>query len=288
MVTTLLRRFFRPTLIADDSSLEREGFRFMQTPFFSELFQVLKRTEIWLYMAWIDIVLRYKRTKLGPFWMVIVSFISIVCIASLGSLLFRVKFGDFFPYVACGMVIWNFIAAMLTDSCLVFIAQIGMIKHLNVYLLSFGLRMFVRNAIIFLHNLVIVLLVLLYYQVHMGYSILLLGVGLVIFSVTALSISVIIGFLCTRFRDVLQLIQALISILAFLTPIMWQPNMLGSKAYLVNFNPLTHYIAILREPLLGRFPSDLNLMVVTCLSLFFFICASAVFNKYRKQLVHWL
>jgi lipopolysaccharide transport system permease protein len=256
--------------------------------FYKELLSTLERTELWLFMAWIDIVLRYRRTKLGPFWLVIVSFISIVCIATLGSLLFKVKFGSFFPYVTCGMVVWAYIAAMITDSCVVFISQTGIIKHVNVPLISFGLRMFVRNTIIFLHSLLIVALVLLYFQVNIGWNILMIIPGFAIFAVAALSLSIVVGFICTRFRDVMQLINSLIGILAFLTPVMWQPDMLGDKAYLTNLNPFTHYVALLREPLLGRVPEAISLIFTVIFSLILLICASFLFNKYRKQLVHWL
>lgn len=256
--------------------------------FYKELIFTLERTELWLFMAWIDIVLRYRRTKLGPFWLVIVSFISIVCIASLGSLLFRVKFGSFFPYVTCGMVVWAYMSAMITDCCVVFIAQTGIIKHVNVPLIGFGLRMFVRNTIIFFHSLVIVALVLLYFQINVGWAIFTLIPGLMIFAVTAVSLSIVLGFICTRFRDVMQLINSVIGIFAFLTPVMWQPEMLGDKAYLINFNPFTHYVALLREPLLGRVPDSLTFAFTISFSIILLTLASYLFNKYRKQLVHWL
>ncbi len=256
--------------------------------FYKELASTLKRNELWLFMAWIDIVLRYRRTKLGPFWLVIVSFISVICIATLGSLLFRVKFGTFFPYVACGIVAWNYMATLITDSCVVFIAQSGIIKHVNVSLISFGLRLFVRNTIIFFHSLIIVAIVLLYFRIDIGWPILMFIPGLAIFLVTTLSLSVILGFVCTRFRDVMQLINSVMGIFAFLTPIMWQPEMLGENAYLINFNPFAHYIALLRDPLLGKMPNTSNLIFAISFSVVLFLTAMVMFNKYRKQLVHWL
>ncbi len=256
--------------------------------FYKELLSTLERSELWLLLAWIDIVLRYRRTKLGPFWLVIVSFISIGCIATLGSLLFRTKLGTFFPYVACGMVVWTYMSTIIMESCTVFISQAGIIRHVNVPLISFGFRMFVRNTIIFFHSLVIVALVLLYFQINVGWAIFMLIPGLAIFAVTSVSLAIIIGFTCTRFRDVMQLINSLIGILVFLTPVMWQPEMLGDKAYLANFNPLTHYVGLLREPLLGKIPETVSLIFTCCFSLFLFVFAGYLFNKYRKQLVHWL
>ena len=80
----------------------------------------------------------------------------------------------------------------------------------------------------------------------------------------------------------------MIGIFAFLTPIMWRPEMLGEKAYLTNFNPLTHYISILREPLLGQYPQAISYIFTISSSIIFISLANIIYNKYRKQLVHWL
>jgi ABC-type polysaccharide/polyol phosphate export permease len=260
----------------------------MKSYFFKELYDCIHRHEMWLYLAWLDIKLKYKRTRLGPMWMVLFSFISVVCLALLGSLLFKVRFGDFFPYLASGMLIWTYISAMISEACSLYMAQTNLIKNTNVPLLTFGLRMFAKNTIVFMHSLVLMLFIILFYKIPITVNLLILLPALFLFMVTALSISIIIGFLSTRFRDIQQLIQATLGLLAFMTPIMWKPDMLGDKAFLVNFNPLTHYIAIMRAPLLGQAPTKVNILMSMLITGLLFLLASALFSKYRKRVVHWL
>ncbi|MBU6234697.1 MAG: ABC transporter permease [Alphaproteobacteria bacterium] len=255
---------------------------------FHDIADALKNYDTWLYMAWSDIKLRYQRTVLGPFWMVLVSFISIICIAGLGSLLFKVRFSDFFPYVASGMVIWQFISLLITESGMVFLQHLGIIKNVNVSLVSFCMRLFVKNVIILAHSLVVVSLILIAYHVHVSWSLLLVVPGLLVASFTSVALSIIFGFMCARFRDLLLLLQAIIGILAFMTPVMWQPDMLGSKAYLAYFNPLTHYIDILRMPLLGQTPPMMSYAVTLSMSGLLLIIAAWVYQIYRKRLVYWL
>lgn len=256
--------------------------------FLSDFLHSMKYHDSWLFMAWIDIRLRYQRTVLGPFWMVLVSFISIVCIALLGSLLFKVRFSNFFPYVASGMVIWSFISMTITESCMVFLNQMGLIKNVNVPLISFCLRMFVRNAIVLAHSLVVIAFILLFFHVPLTPALLLFVPGMLIAGMTALAIGILFGFLCARYRDVLQLVQALIGILAFMTPVMWQPDMLGDKAYLAYFNPLTHYVDLLRMPLLGQVPSLTSYAVTLGISGVLLAAAAWYYQVYRKHLVYWL
>ena len=256
--------------------------------FFKDVISVIKKHDAWLYIAWIDIKLRYKRTALGPFWMVIVSFISIFCIAGLGSLLFSIKLADYFPYVACGMVTWSLISTLITESCMLYINQQWLIKNIKTHLLNFCFRLFVKNLIIFAHALVVIICVLLFLGAGFSTAMLLLPLTVLIYMINAVSISVCLGFFATRFRDVVQIVQALINILAFMTPIMCKPKMLKEYAYLADFNPLTHYVAIFREPLLGVYPSSLTWSYVIIFTLINLFLTIMVYGKYKKQLVFWL
>jgi ABC-type polysaccharide/polyol phosphate export permease len=260
----------------------------MKSYFTTELRDCFTRSELWLYMAWLDIKLRYRRTKLGPLWMVLFTFVTTICTATLASVLFKMNWGDFFPYVCCGMIVWAYVAGLITDSCNTFLAQSPLIKNTNVPLLNFGLRMFVKNTIVFFHSLVIAACVILYFDVPITLNLLLLFPALFLFFITSVSLSVILGFLCTRYRDILQLIQSTLGLLVFVTPIMWKAEMLGSRAYLMNFNPLTHFVILIREPLLGNTPSVLNYTVAAGFSGFLLLITYFFYNKYRKRLVHWL
>lgn len=260
----------------------------MKSYFINELRDCLKRNELWLYLAWLDIKLRYRRTKLGPLWMILFTFITTVCTGTLATLLFKMQFGRYFPYVCLGMIVWAYISTIITDSCSLFITQTSLIKNTNVSLLNFCLRMYVRNTIVFFHALVIAACVILYFQVPINLNLLLLVPGLLIFMLTTIALSIILGFFSARYRDIQQLIQSTLGLLVFVTPIMWQADMLGSRQYLVNLNPLTHYISIMREPLLGRTPTSLNYMVAICFTAFILLSATFFYNKYRKRLVHWL
>jgi lipopolysaccharide transport system permease protein len=239
-------------------------------------------------MAWLDIKMRYRRTKLGPLWMVLFSFVTTVCTAIFASVLFKMNFGDFFPYVCCGMVVWAYVASIITDSCNLFIAQAPLIKNTNVSLLNFGLRMFVKNTIVFMHSLVIVFLVILYYKVPINSSFFLIIPGLLIFMISSFALSITLGFLCTRYRDFLQLVNSTLGLLVFVTPIMWKAEMLGKWEFVVNLNPLTHYVTLLRDPLLGKTPSLLNYGVAVGFGGFLLLVTALFYNRYRKRLVHWI
>ena len=95
----------------------------------------------------------------------------------------------------------------------------------------------------------------------------------------ALWVQLFFGLICAKFRDITHLVQSMMRVMFFLTPILYMPEQLGSKAHLLNYNPFTHYIAIIRDPIfLNEFPI-LSWQVVGGLTLLGWILALLTFRK---------
>ena len=92
---------------------------------------------------------------LGPLWISI----SMGVIATAMGILYGALFGEpsrtFLPYVATGLLIWNFISGCILEGSEVFIANEGLIKFLPAPLSLHVYRLVWRQTLFFLHNLVI-------------------------------------------------------------------------------------------------------------------------------------
>ncbi len=252
-----------------------------------DLVEALHHRDLWLYLAWQDIVSKYKRTTLGPFWSIAVTLVSISCMSGLGVLLFKVSLVEFLPHVACGMVVWAFLSSLIIDSCTVFISQAHIIQNAKLPVLAFIYRMFIKNLILFAHSFVIVAVVILFLAKPTIYSVLIVP-AIFIFAVNTLSIGIIMGFFAARFRDVVYLIQTILSIVVLITPIMWKKEMLGDYAYIADINPFTHFIALFRDPLLGKFMPYESVLYVGVFTLVGLLFASFLYNRFKNRLVFWL
>ena len=93
-------------------------------------------------MAWYDVVSKYRRTRLGPFWSILLTAISVACMAALGAKLFKQPLKSFLPYVACGMVVWAYISSLIMESCNVFLISANSIQNVKLPLFSFILEVY--------------------------------------------------------------------------------------------------------------------------------------------------
>lgn len=248
--------------------------------------------DIWLpiYLAHSDIRQRYRRSSLGPFWITISTGVMIACIGLIFGKLFKSPIQDFLPFLAAGLIIWGFISTTVTEATTVFISAESIIRQLPIPIFSHVIRMVARNFYIFLHNIVIFPLVLIIVQRPLNFNGLFFIPGIVVLTLNLLWISLLIGIICTRYRDLGQVVGSLLQIAFYVTPIIWLPNLLPEKTgvMILDPNPFYHLIEIVRAPLMGASPSISNWLVACSLFTFGTFLTVLFFNKYRSRIAYWL
>jgi ABC-type polysaccharide/polyol phosphate export permease len=101
-------------------------------------------------------------------------------------------------------------------------------------------------------------------------------------------LGIILATLSTRFRDVPQMVAAIIQVAIFATPIMWPVSALGDRTVIADVNPLHHIVDIVRGPLIGQAPEALSWLVVLGLNLVNMLLAMALLRRASSRLVYWL
>lgn len=262
---------------------------------FLRLINYLKKISIYrwdlvLSLGWSDIRLRYRRSILGPWWLTIGMAINIGIIGLIFGKIFNISLSYYFPYVAIGIVLWSFIVGCITEGCLSFISADAIIKQLPIPLKVHILRVFWRNIVILGHSLLILPIVLIFAQSNFNWNLLYIIPGLIIFLINILWIITLLSILCTRYRDLPQIVSSIVQVFFYVTPIMWVPQMLESQKYLtvLEFNPLFHLVQIVRNPLLGEQIPQVSWVISICLAFTGLIISQFLYLRYRKRIAFWL
>ena len=253
-----------------------------------DILDSLVSRHIWLTLGWLDIKQRYRRSALGPWWITLSLGITVLTMGVLYAKLFKQDIHSYLPFLAIGMVFWNLVSALITESSTVFIAAEGIIKQLPM---SFGihvLRMIWRNVIIFFHNMLVVFGVLLFFGIRPGPSLLLFPLVVILVMANGYWVGILVGILGTRFRDIAQIIASVVQILFFLTPVMWTPASLTHKVWIMEYNPLYHVLAIARNSLTGGAISYASYGVVFGMTFLGWILAFRFLVRYRSRIPYWL
>jgi ABC-2 type transport system permease protein len=248
----------------------------------------LKAVPIWSVLGWQDIKQRYRRSVLGPFWLTISTAIMVTALGFLYAELLGQEVADFIPHVGAGLIVWTFLSTMILESAIVFTNSEGIIKQIRMPLTVHVCRMVWRNVMIFAHNAVI-LLCLLYLIPEINIiELLTIPFGVFLIALNGLWIGLVIGVICTRFRDVAQILANVVQVLFFVTPIFWKPELLANRGWIAEYNPAYHFIELIRSPLVGGGIPESSWLITSSITLAGFIVAIAVLAKYRSRVAYWL
>jgi len=241
-------------------------------------------------LGWQDVRQRYRRSKLGPFWLTISMGVLIGCMGMVFGKLFKTPIQEFLPFISIGVILWGFISSSVTEGCATFIVSENIIKQLPIPLFVHTLRMIWRNLIILGHNIIIFPLVLIAVGKPIGLTALLCIPGLIVLIINLMWISLILAVVCARYRDFSQIIASFIQVAFYLTPIIWMPKTIPTDIglYLLQFNPVYHLVEIVRAPLLGQQPTIANWLVSIAIGMIGSIGAINFYGKYKRSIAYWL
>ncbi len=250
----------------------------------------LTNWRMWGRLGWQEIKRRYRRTVIGPFWTTLSLGVFMFALGIVWANLWHQDPKVYLPFLCTGLLAWNLVAAIMSEGCVTFVAAEGLIKQLRFPYSILACSVAWRNVIVFLHNLAILVAVALYAGLRPTWATLLAIPGLLLVWFNGVWVATMLGMLCTRYRDVQQVVISILQISMFVTPIFFTPEQLGARMgkYFAQANPLFHYVNILRSPLLGKFPSLLTYEIVLVGTTVGWGLTLWVYSRYRRRLAYWL
>lgn len=245
---------------------------------------------VWGLLGWQDIRQRYRRSVIGPLWLTISTALMVSVMGYLYSGLFNQPANIYVPFIAAGFVVWGYISTVLNEACSVFISSEQIIKQIRAPLTLHVCRMAWRNLLIFFHNALILGVVYIVFAREYHWNVLLLPLAVLLIAVNTVWVGLVLGILCTRFRDIAPIVANVVQIAFFVTPIMWLPELLEGRGlrWVADANPIYHFIEIVRAPILGVAIPPASWVVTLAVTAAGYALAIVALQKFRHRVPYWL
>lgn len=247
----------------------------------------IARTELWSFLGWNDVKRQYNRSILGPFWLTLSMGVMVAGLGALYSQIFQIEIADYLPRLAIGLIIWNLINGIINGACQTFIISGPSLRQIRMPHSIFVFQFIWAQSIIFAHNFVIYLVILVAFNLDVGLTALLFVPALFLIILNGFFVAFILGPLCARFRDVPMIVGSVMQIIFFMTPIIWSPDTLPSRSFILVANPFFHLLEIARQPLLGGTGTIFNWTVCCSITVVLAVVAIGFFGRYRARIVYW-
>src|SRR5262245_39565926 len=254
----------------------------------ADLMEGMTKSWMWSGMAMQDIKMRYRGSLLGPFWLTISMVIMIAAMGLIYARMFNMEITRYLPFLTVGLVIWNFVSTVIIEGCQTFLSAQNIITQVRLPFSIHAWRNVCRNLIVLAHNMVIVPFVLIVFGVHVGWSVIAIIPALVILTINGIWISILLGMISARYRDVPPIVMSFMTVIFFITPIFWPPETLGIWMQALPLNPLFAAVDVVRAPLLGGSPLKYSWTVLLAVTILGSGATFCLFARFRPRIAYWV
>jgi glycosyltransferase involved in cell wall biosynthesis/ABC-type polysaccharide/polyol phosphate export permease len=238
-------------------------------------------------LAWSDMRHRYVRSLLGPFWMSIQMAVTVGVLGSVIGHFSNQGTLSHLPMLALSLTAWTFLNSVVLDATTALQGSASLIKDRALPPVIFLLQCTFRQALFALHNACVPLILWLLLTRKDIDGIAPALPGFALFIACTLALSLVLGALATRFRDLKPIIESSLTLAFLASPIVWSPEMINQTSTIMRLNPVTHLFAIWREPLTtGHVAMPSVIYVLACLAVL--SAASLVTVAHLRKAAFWI
>jgi ABC-type polysaccharide/polyol phosphate export permease len=254
----------------------------------SDLVGGLSRAWMWSALAYQDIKLRYRGSLFGPFWITLTNLVLLAAMGTIYAAIFKLDTSSYIPFLMMGLLVWQFLSTIANESCSTFTAAQDVIQQVPLPFSIQAYRTVYRNLLVLAHNAVIIPFGLILFRVPTTWRVVEIVPGLLVLCINGLWISLLLGTISARFRDVPPIVANAVQVVFFITPIFWPLDAVGDWKPLLMLSPVFAAIDVVRAPLLGETVSPHSwpiLLVCTFVGATFGL---GIFVRFRERIAYWL
>jgi lipopolysaccharide transport system permease protein len=252
-------------------------------PAIGDIVYTVRNPAIWLELAREDVEDQYRRTLLGPLWL-LVNYL--VYVGAFLAIFGKERGGfNFGAYVALGMLVWIYISEALNQAIKLFSREekyiLGTTLPLTVYVMRLTLQSFIR----IFYSIIGCIVLVIFSGVDISWVWLWSLFGLLLVGVTTPAAIMVFAMMGAFFPDMQFVVQNALRVGLFLTPIFWVPTASGIRGILYKWNPFTYFLEIIREPVFNAHVPWMAIGFCLLVSLFLWGIGLVLLVLYRKQIV---
>ena len=211
--------------------------------------------ELFYFLAWRDILVRYKQTVIGVAWAVIRPLLTMLVLTFIFGKLAKMP-SNGVPYpilVFCGMLPWQFFATAFSESGNSLVSNAGMISKVYFPRLVVPVSSVITSFVDFLISAGMLVGLMIYYRYLPGPTIVILPAFVLLAFATAFGSGLWISALMVRYRDFRYIVPFVVQFGLYVSPVGFLSSVVPENWRLFySLNPMVGVIDGFRWALLGE------------------------------------
>jgi lipopolysaccharide transport system permease protein len=218
--------------------------------------------ELFYFLTWRDVKVRYKQSILGILWIIIQPLVTMVVFTVLFNRILGVDSGSEIPYPVftyVALLPWTYFSGVLGRGSVSLVSDRNMIAKIYFPRLIVPMAHVIAGLLDFIISFVILLGLMAYYGIFPTGRLMFLPLALFVAVITSTGFILWLSALNVQYRDVQYVAPFLVQILMYATPIIYPISRIPEGwLWLYSLNPMVGVIQSFRWVLLGDSFSGVN------------------------------
>lgn len=242
--------------------------------------------DLFYFLVWRDVKVRYKQTVLGFLWAVITPCFSMILFSVVFGRLAKVP-SDGVPYPIfsyAALLPWAYFSASITASTNSLVGNSGLLTKVYFPRLIIPLTPVLGNLIDFAIASGIMIALMVWYSIVPTVNAALIPLLVLLMMMTASGIGMWLSALAIKYRDVRHAMQFMTQILMYAAPVVWPASLIPDKYRLLyGLYPMAGVIEGFRSALIGARPMPWDLIGMGAASSMIILVSGALYFRRMER-----
>lgn len=244
------------------------------------------------YYAISQLKLKYRFTALGFIWNFLEPALYLVILSLVFSVVNRMDIKDYAVFLFSALVPWRYFEKVVTSGLESIVGGDWLLKKMYVSPLAFPVNRFIISTFEFLFSLTVAFILFAFLKESWTIHLIILPLSIIPWAMLGLGLGMISAVLFAFYRDIRPLIQMLLTLIFFTSPILFHQNIFEPGSFQSNimaFHPITYFAALFQKPVYEMiWPSSLDWFISVTTGLVTLIAGYKLIIKYKSKFYFYL
>lgn len=261
--------------------------------------KIKKNTELmWEYrellwnLAHREISQRYKQSVLGYAWVIINPLIQMIVVSFVFSTILRIpSLGvPYIIFLSVALLPWNLFVSSLSSSAGVLVNNSSLITKIYFPREILVYATIIAKIVDFLYSCIVLVMFLIIYKISIHSSIMWVPLIFLIQMIFTIGLSLIAATFNLFYRDIQYVLNLILMLWMYLTPVMYPVEILPEKyRFVFSLNPMSVIVNAYRQVILGGGPPNLqSLSIALVMSLAIFVVGFYFFKRMEGKFADYV
>lgn len=254
--------------------------------FHLDLAAVWRYRELLYFLVWRELKVRYKQAAIGVGWAVLQPVLAVLIFTAIFGYFARIP-SEGLPYSVfafTAMLPWTYFAAAIQRGGLGLVEDSELIRKIYFPRLIIPLAMVIAPLVDFLLTFLVLIVLLIWYGIVPTWGMVFLPLFIFNAMILALAVTLWLGPINVRFRDIKHTLPFLIQIWMYASPVVYPVSMIPERwIFLYSLNPMVGVIEGFRWALLGTEDPNFKAMALSGLFVLLILFAGIVYFKKMER-----